>query len=352
MKDSPLYSAERLLNVESPSSSGDMTYGSSTSDMLANLNEVLNGNVSSASSTEDANSCHTEAVTGHAHLDEDFLNTLLNHSKAAEPSALDNILANYGLARANICGDGNCFFRAIAHALRNMVIPDPLSDETSGHLDSLGLLSSSVDTCSQLRKLVVNEGLTHSNLYKPFLPGNQIFDDEAMLFLNVGHFASDLGNSMPLAMANVLKLPIVVISQMENLPVLPITPRETLQCFPIFIAFNHCGTGHYDAVIEAQKPEPTSEVCCPADKPNDSEKNKSECCRCGQSAKKKDKVITSCDKFRKRCRCFQGLRGCTKNCQCYGCENPHGKRQLSSKSLSTGTRKRRPAEMRGYKFNF
>ena len=36
---------------------------------------------------------------------------------------------------------------------------------------------------------------------------------------------SDLGNSMPLAMANVLCLPIVIMTPMENLPVLPITPR-------------------------------------------------------------------------------------------------------------------------------
>lgn len=57
---------------------------------------------------------------------------------------------------------------------------------------------------------------------------------------------------MALAIANLLNLPIVLITQMESMSVVPVTPRETLQCLPIFVAFDHSGEGHYDAVATVQ----------------------------------------------------------------------------------------------------
>lgn len=50
-------------------------------------------------------------------------------------------------------------------------------------------------------------------------------------FLMMGT-ASELGNPMPLAKANLLKLPIVVLTQMENLPVILVTPRELSSVYP------------------------------------------------------------------------------------------------------------------------
>ena len=100
----------------------------------------------------------------------------------------------------------------------------------------------------KLRELIVHEWISHPEDYQPFLGVGQLLDHEASLFLNDGHFASELGNCMALAMANLLNLPIVVITQMESMSVVPVTPRETLQCLPIFVAFDHAGVGHYDAV--------------------------------------------------------------------------------------------------------
>lgn len=50
-------------------------------------------------------------------------------------------------------------------------------------------------------------------------------------FLMMGT-TSELGNPMPLAKANLLKLPIVVLTQMENLPVILVTPRELSSVYP------------------------------------------------------------------------------------------------------------------------
>ena len=276
--------------------------------------------------------------------------TLLNSDlpNNREPSALDNVLANYNMARVNTTPNGNCFFTAIAYSLENYIIPNQsVSSDVISHLEKLELVNGVNENgiCYQLRKLIVEEWITQSDLYKPFLTGEETFETEAKLFLNDGHFATELGNSMPLAIANVLKLPVVVITQMENLPILPITPRESLQCMPIFIAFDHCDIGHYDAVssIPNSKPSHESEISeKPADKPN----NNADYCRCGQGAKKRNVDITSCDKFQKRCKCFQGVKGCTDKCQCLCCKNPYGNKIYGElKGNSTGSRKRRAPQM-------
>ena len=201
------------------------------------------------------------------------------------------------------------------------------------------------ELCSKLRELTVHEWTSHPEDYQPFLGVEQTVNHEAQLFLTDGHFASELGNSMPLAMANLLKLPIVVMSQMENLPVIPITPRETVHCLPIFVAFEHSGAGHYDAVAHITGTKSPTET-----QPNSNNKDTPsiECCRCGQGARKKEANITSCDSFKKRCKCFQGVKGCSEKCQCIGCENPYGKmtkKEERSYSNQTGTKKRRPHEV-------
>jgi hypothetical protein len=64
-------------------------------------------------------------------------------------------------------------------------------------------------------------------------------------------------------------------------------------------------------------------------------------CRCGQGAKKKEAVISSCDQFKMRCKCFQSITGCTEKFQCLGCKNPYGKNTGCMQMTATGTRRRR-----------
>lgn len=109
---------------------------------------------------------------------------------------------------------------------------------------------------------------------------------------------------------------------MENLPILPITPRQSVKCLPIFVAFDHSGAGHYDAVAKIPIDKPSGETETP-DISSEPAITK-DYCRCGQGAKKKASTFTSCDKFSKRCKCFQGLKGCNEKCQCLECKNPYG----------------------------
>lgn len=49
---------------------------------------------------------------------------------------------------------------------------------------------------------------------------------------------------MPLAMANVLQLPIVLTTSAQNMPIVTVTPRS------IVLAYTQRGAGHYDALTE------------------------------------------------------------------------------------------------------
>lgn len=171
-----------------------------------------------------------------------------------ESSALDNVLSNFNMVRVNVPPNGNCFFLAITYAIVNSIIPNKaISNDLVSHLESLRLMNykDTNEMSHKLRELIVHEWISHPEDYQPFLGVGQLLDHEASLFHYDGHFASELGNCMALAMANLINLPIVVITQMESMSVVPVTPRETLQCLPIFVAFDHAGVGHYDAVAHS-----------------------------------------------------------------------------------------------------
>ena len=75
------------------------------------------------------------------------------------------------------------------------------------------------------------------------------FENEVERFSHSGYFTRELGNLMVLAMANVLKIPIVIFSSLENFPTIPILPCQQLHGMPsLFISFNAAGCGHYDYV--------------------------------------------------------------------------------------------------------
>ena len=60
--------------------------------------------------------------------------TLLNSDlpNTREYSSLDGVLANYDMARVNIPGNGNCFFKSVAHAIKKHNNPNPNYFKRSG----------------------------------------------------------------------------------------------------------------------------------------------------------------------------------------------------------------------------
>ena len=72
----------------------------------------------------------------------------------------------------------------------------------------------------------MNEWLSNPSSYEPFLTSGQDYETEANLFLQDGHFASELGNSIPLAASSGLCLPIVVFTPVLNFPLRPTCPQD------------------------------------------------------------------------------------------------------------------------------
>jgi len=73
---------------------------------------------------------------------------------------------------------------------------------------------------------------------------------EAEKFRPSGEFCRPLGDAMPLVMANVLQLPIVLITSAHNMPIVTVTPRSIIYEASIILAYTQRGAGHYDALTE------------------------------------------------------------------------------------------------------
>ena len=89
--------------------------------------------------------------------------------------------------------------------------------------------------------------------YSSFLiSGKQMsYEDTAENFENDGIFYCELGNAAILALANILRICIVVFTSLENYPVIAIVPRnEPISCTTVYLPFEQLGAGH-DAVIES-----------------------------------------------------------------------------------------------------
>jgi hypothetical protein len=172
---------------------------------------------------------------------------------------------------------------------------------------------------AHLRQLVVGEWRNHQEKYEGYVVGMNI-TQQIDLFLRDGYFNSELGNTMVLALANVFGVPIVVFSSIIQYPVINVNPDHMSVPLPVFVAYNHSGCGHYDAII-------TEETSLPSAAPHKG-------CHCGKS--KSDRSQGSCwpmkTKYTEiiRCPCLRGKKACSTTCSCKNCKNP--KPEPSTKS--------------------
>ena len=85
----------------------------------------------------------------------------------------------------------------------------------------------------------------------------QFFNDSEMdvytraeKFRRSEKFSCPLGDAMPLAMANVLQLPIVLITSAQNMPIVTVTLQSIISETSIILAYTQRGAGHYDTLTE------------------------------------------------------------------------------------------------------
>ena len=79
---------------------------------------------------------------------------------------------------------------------------------------------------------------------------------ESERFRTSGEFGGQLGDALPLAMTNVLHIPILILTTVHNMPFLPVIPRTNLNNdIVIYLSYIQEGPGHYDALISTDLPD-------------------------------------------------------------------------------------------------
>ena len=121
-------------------------------------------------------------------------------------------IENIGLTIIPVSPDGNCFFAAV---FMNIKFNPNLNFEEFGETQNIAAI------CTKLRKAFVLE-ITgeHRSIYENFIQIDERnnFLDKANKFLQNGHFASVLGDLMPLAMATILNVNIIIFMRNSHSP--------------------------------------------------------------------------------------------------------------------------------------
>lgn len=224
-------------------------------------------------------------------------------SASEHEQRLNDVVSSCKFKLFPISGDGNCLFSAVAFSLlqnKNYLIKHDQNFFVSRNLeadrDRLRIT---------LRKLAVLEWKNNEDIYKGFLTSNSTsVTEEADKFLEGGYYNSELGDTMVTALANGLELVIVVLTSIDNYPIMNIVPRHTCTPVTLYVAFNQSGAGHYDGLVPAEEVE-TPQL------PKDTNAS---CCTCGRSDKKNNthchpkqrKYTTVCT-----CSCYNSKISCS-----------------------------------------
>ena len=225
---------------------------------------------------------------------------------------LKNTLKSWNFTLLPVVPDGNCFFTSVAIGLVNG------GEQLREVITSMGLSLNAPITvlASRLHEVIIQEWLGENRYeYECFTSTESSFEVEATKFLQNGYYDSELGNTMPLAMANALKVSLVVFTSLSSSPVFFVTPREP-STDVLYLAFTYCGPGHYDGAIFTGK-NTTITVKC----------------RCGVNTCQYDKENwVACSHQGGRhssCKYLAAGNACSSSCGCKGCSNPNGVRPSS-----------------------
>lgn len=196
-------------------------------------------------------------VSGLQHIGLSNCDTVGDKSYATHHNILSGHLEAFGLEQVEIRGDGNCFFSSVAFQLLKLFSSDESRGHVIDHFANIGLTS---DMCVQslsivLRNMVVEEWRGNAAAqYASFLPNEVDYFMEVARFESEGVFSGPVGDLMPLAVANVLGIPLVIITSEPSNPLISVCPNgNTITSAPIFLAYTSDGPGHYDAVITQTK---------------------------------------------------------------------------------------------------
>ena len=202
----------------------------------------------------------------------------------------------FGLVLSQSLKDGNCFYTSVSTNILN----DP--DIWKAQLRLLGIMDISSILPTQHRQVFVSE-LTgqRERHYKDFTTDVD-YSEEAKKYLNDGYYDSQLGNLMPLAMAEALESNFILF-RTDDVQPLFVTPQCVSIHRTIFLVYDPQGSGHYDAALTYQ-----STHALPKSKPIK--------CSCGVNRKEASHSCCKQVHYASRCICLKAGNPCTDFCRC------------------------------------
>ena len=183
--------------------------------------------------------CYTEEIEDE---DDQCDPTVIEHVQA-----LSRNLGGFNLTTNAVPKDGDCAFRSLARMLSSVC--DPQQPEISTHLNSIGLCKSEDEDTITMRNLFVDEILKCDDEILAFFPeqSKEEITTKALQFRRQGMFDSAIGDLVMRVCAQLLRLPIMVVTSLNSLPCVPFIPTNPLSSRPIYVAFHYYGAGHYDS---------------------------------------------------------------------------------------------------------
>jgi len=248
-------------------------------------------------------------------------------------SRITDIASSWGFQINEIEGDGNCLFTAVATQIVHLLNDqDPLYSEHLRDLDFTNTMTH-IEIARKLRCKVVEELQgDRVELYQSFLSSSVDIVVEAERFRESGTFSGPVGDIIPLAIANILQIPLSILNPLYLTPFVTITPEQMQPSNNyITLAFNPTGPGHYDVLTPTGNVTTTTasqeiqslsaKEAIMAELNNKTQSCKHEIvrkpCRCGEKRKyARNKSGTR--SYANRCRCIQKSGRCMSDCKCIG----------------------------------
>lgn len=268
---------------------------------------------------------------------------IVEQSVGDDVRRLENILLSFKMKMIDVPHDGDCLFTSVAKYLRHIFKELDCSSDIIQHVHSLGISPERNSSIQTLRHLLVNEWLLNRQDYQPFFHGISSFAEEAEKYRVLGVHNSSLGDAMLLGLSNLLHLQMVLFMSIPSWPHTTVSPRDPPLCqVPMYLAYNHTGSGHYALVLPE---EPNEDMNSCEISHTDGEKSR-KFCRCGRGRNAKDKNRINCcnqQAYSSRCPCLRSNSACSETCQCIGCGNTFGSRSNTEQNYSVGLKRRKRA---------
>lgn len=175
---------------------------------------------------------------------------------------LTSILNAFGCQQLPMPADGDCFLHCMSISLSSFLTGE--NSNLTSYLISIGISVEmpNEDKIHLLRRLIVQEFMgPNRHVYESFMitSTTDSYESEAQKFLESGHYDSELGNCVPLTMSNILQIPLVIFTSMENYPITQVIPRtRVLSEVPIYLAYSHSDSGHYNLAVEGNRTQTTA----------------------------------------------------------------------------------------------